>query len=58
LLLFLYNRDKLRNDDFDKFAYFSITFDIGGKMYKALLNIGIDKNNKCTMYDINPLEEV
>jgi len=55
---YISNSDKLRDDDFDKFAYYSITFDIGGKLYKALLNIGIDKNNKWTLYDINPMEEI
>ena len=50
--------DKPREDEFVKFAYYRVYFDIGGKIYSGLLNIGIDKGGRGTLYDINPLLQI
>lgn len=39
---------------FKKFAYYSVTFQIGNDRYSGLLNIGIRKDGSSTLYDLNP----
>lgn len=42
---------------FKDFLYYSVDFKIKDKKYNAILNIGVDKNNICILYDVNQFEE-
>ena len=56
---YIADSDKTRNDGFDKFVYYNVKFDIGGRLFLGLINVGINtKENSYTLYDINPLHEI
>lgn len=42
---------------FEKMAYYKITFSLGADVYDAKLNVGIRKNGRCTLYDLNPINK-
>jgi len=48
---------KVRSDGYVKFAYYNASVKIGSIIYVVRLNIGIDKNNRCELYDLKPIFE-
>ena len=39
---------------FKQFAYYSVSFEVGDRIYDGLLNVGIHENGVAALYDLNP----
>lgn len=48
---------KAEHNKFNRFIYYNVNMNIGNKKFKAVLNVGVDKNNDCVLYDINQFVE-
>lgn len=42
---------------YSKFIYYKTNFDVDGKIYSAIINVGIASGNKAILYDINQIKE-
>ena len=48
---------KATHGKFNRFLYYKTLLRIKDKKYSAILNVGVDKDNNCVLYDINQFEK-
>ncbi len=48
---------KATHGKFNRFLYYKTLLKIGVNKFSAILNVGVDKNNNCVLYDINQFIE-
>ena len=48
---------KATHGTFNRFLYYKTYLSIGKEKYSAILNVGVDRLNNCTLYDINQFKK-
>ena len=48
---------KANHSKFNRFIYYEVNIKLGNTNYSATINVGVNKQNECVLYDVNQFKE-